>query len=107
MKKLLFLWMAAAVLAAAPLSLGRSLGFKDWLNQIKNEKMRRVNRGKTMVAAVRGIDEPGEVDPKARDYEGVLAMEERNIPGDKVESFMKEGKLGPELGKAAEKGVKP
>jgi hypothetical protein len=53
-----------------------------------------VNTKQTMVAAVRGIDEPSQVDPAARNYEGVEKMEKRSIPQDKINQFMSEGNLG-------------
>jgi predicted Zn-dependent protease len=51
------------------------------------------SRSQTSVAAVRGVDEPGEVDSKARDYDAVKSMESRKTDSAQVDRFLKEGEL--------------
>ena len=82
--------LAAAALLSAPL---RAINLQDW---IKNGPARRSRRGTskhTAVAAVRGVEEPGDVDPEARNYPSIQKMEQRKIPQDKLAKFIQEGKL--------------
>lgn len=66
---------------------------QDWLKNIGKQKVRKVHSKHTAVAAVRGVDEPGQVDKNARNYEAVHQMEQKIIPQDKLLRFIQEGKL--------------
>lgn len=59
----------------------------------KYTQTRRSYSRQTTVAAVRGVDEPGEVDPNARDYEAVKAMDARKTEPGTVDRFLKDGDL--------------
>lgn len=90
----------AVILKAAALALALSLAApaafaasSNWSGYWSKKKARRSNQRHTTVAAVRGVDEPGEVDPEARNYEAVAKMEARTYAADKVGQFAKDGKL--------------
>ncbi|OGR86201.1 MAG: hypothetical protein A3A86_00690 [Elusimicrobia bacterium RIFCSPLOWO2_01_FULL_60_11] len=68
----------AAVITAGVLSQTRAISFSEWIRTSGVfQKKRSVKTRQTMVAAVRGVEAPGDVDPQARDYEGVEKMEAR------------------------------
>ena len=92
--------IAACVFLGA--SFSSAVNPQDWYKKGRSKTMRRTNSKQTMVAAVRGVDEPSQVDPDARNFEAVEKMEKRTFASEKVAQFMQEGKLG---AKAA--GVKP
>lgn len=75
---------------------------QNWYKKINQSRPRRAGLKQTSVAAVRGVDEPSQVDPEARNYEAVDKMENRNIPQEKVNQFIKDGKLGEPAQKEAE-----
>ena len=58
------------------------------------QKLRKVHSKHTTVAAVRGVDEPNQVDPNARNYEAVAEMEKRTLSKEKLLQFIQDGKLG-------------
>ncbi len=58
----------------------------SWWKQVKSRK-RRVDFKTTAVAAVRGVSEPSDVDPQARDYQSVARMEQRVVPIQKIKDF--------------------
>ena len=87
--KFLFFLCAGALLAASL----PAAGIQDWIKKSGYQKTRKVTSRHTSVAAVRGVEEPGDVDPDARDFEGLQKMEQRTIPGEKLAQFIEEGKL--------------
>lgn len=68
----------------------------DW-NWAKNSSGSKTKLKKyqktTNVAAVRGVEEPGDIDPDARDMEGVAWMEAQKVPAEKGIQFIIDGKL--------------
>ncbi len=71
-----------------------AVSFQDWIKK-SNEahKTRRVTSRQTTVAAVRGVEELNDVDPEARNPEGVEKMEKRAIPKEKLDKFIEQGML--------------
>lgn len=74
-------------------SLSFAVNPQSWLKNVGKQRVRKVTHKQTTIAAVRGVDEPSEVDPTARDLDGVKKMETRNLPSEKVDQFIAEGKL--------------
>ena len=69
-------------------------GIQDWIKKGGGYKRtRKVTSKQTMVAAVRGVEEPGDVDPSARNFDGLQKIESRNISQDQLSKFIEEGKL--------------
>lgn len=62
------------------------------LNYWNRKKPRRSSKT-TNVAAVRGVQEPADIDPEARDPEGVAKLEQRAIPHERVNQFSAQGQL--------------
>ena len=85
---------AAAVALILAASSAQAISIQDWLKKGGGaQKTRKVQRGQTMVAAVRGVEEPGDVDPNAKNFDGVAKMEERKVPKEIFSQFIAEGKL--------------
>lgn len=74
-------------------SLVSAANQQDWWKKIGKQKIRKVHSKQTVIAAVRGVDEPGKVDRSARNYEAVAEMEMKTIASDKLLKFITEGKL--------------
>ena len=72
---------------------------QTWMKKMGQQKTRKSSQRQTMVAAVRGMDDPNQVDPNARDFEALEKMEKRTIAAGKLAQFLEEGKL--------KKGEKP
>lgn len=72
-----------------------ALDSQGWIKKLGQKKMKGRNSTQkhTSVAAVRGIEEPSQVDLGARNYEAVKEMEKRNIPKERIILFIKEGQL--------------
>lgn len=66
---------------------------QDWLKKVGQQKARRVTQKQATIAAVRGVDEPNQVDPNARNYEAVAQMEKKQFAQEKVNQFASAGKL--------------
>lgn len=84
----IFLMLAALLYFAMPAQAFDP----NWYKKIAPRERRRTDKH-TNVAAIRGVDEPGDVDPNARDAESVKAMEARKISEDKVTQFADPGVL--------------
>ena len=69
-----------------------AINLQDWLKG-GYQKKRVITTKHTNVAAVRGVEEPGDVDPEARDFEGLKKVEQRKVPKEKVLQFIEQGKL--------------
>ena len=69
----------ALVLAAGIWAPAQAVNFSDWLKSSGRFQRKQSGKSKqTLVAAVRGVEEPGDVDPEARDYASVEKMEKRH-----------------------------
>ena len=99
-QKVFLLSFCFSLLASATSS---AVNPQDWYKKTRQRSARRSGAKQTMVAAVRGVDEPSQVDPDARNFEGVEKMEKKSFAPEKIAQFMAEGKLSG--AKAA--GVKP
>ncbi len=64
----------------------------NWAKTAGNKKIKRYQKT-TNVAAVRGVEEPSEIDPEARDAEGAAWMESQVIPAEQSIQFIVDGKL--------------
>ena len=84
---------ASAFLVLASLSF--AVNPQEWLKKAGQRKTRRIGPKQTMVAAVRGVDEPSQVDPDARNFEALEKIEKKSYGMGKVSQFMSEGKLAP------------
>ena len=65
----------------------------EWLKKIGERRGKKVYQRHTSVAAVRGIQEPGEADPKARNFPAIEKMEAFKIEPSGLEAFIQEGGL--------------
>ena len=93
MKKIFYM-MILLFTSMGMISSAHALDPQDWIKKLGQQRTRKKSKQRqTMVAAVRGVEEPGEVDPEARNFEAVQKMEKRNIPPAKVLQFREEGKL--------------
>lgn len=95
MKKILIVnFLIVSFLVSLISSRAFAINPQEWLKKMGQQKRTRIsNQRGTAVAAVRGVDEPGQVDPNARNFEAVQKMEKRSYPADKVDQFVKDGKL--------------
>ena len=91
-KNALFVFLSCFVLLS---SISFAVNPQEWLKKAGQRKTRRIGPKQTMVAAVRGVDEPSQVDPNARNFEALEKVEKRSYGMDKVSQFMSEGKLAP------------
>lgn len=73
-------------------SSASAVSIQDWIKKGGYQRKRDTSK-RTTVAAVRGVEEPGDVDPEARDFEGLKKVEQRKVPSERVEKFIQEGKL--------------
>ncbi len=82
-----------AVLAAGLITTGSSAIDWNWTKNAGKSKPLTRKQKVTNVAAVRGVEEPGDIDPEARDAEGLAWMESRKVPAEKSIQFIIDGKL--------------
>src|SRR3989344_7738075 len=69
-----WIWMMLAAVGAQ----AHAFDFSDWLKKGGGyQRKRSVKSKSTNVAAVRGVDEPGDVDPDARDFPSLKKVESR------------------------------
>ncbi|MBI3013203.1 MAG: M48 family metalloprotease [Elusimicrobia bacterium] len=80
-------------------SAGMALNPQNWKKKLEFQKTRKVTQKSASVAAVRGVEEPGDVDPNLRDFEAVTAMEKRTLLPTQVDQFVQEGQLLSEIKK--------
>lgn len=78
------------LLFACPL---HAINPQTWMKKAGQQKPRKITQKQATVAAVRGVDEPSQVDPNARNYEAANQMEKKIIPPERVAQFMSEGNL--------------
>lgn len=92
-----FLKTLSAIILVACLffvaSLSQAYNPLDWFKKMSKPKRRRTISKQTMVAAVRGIEEPSQVDPEARNFQGVDKMDQRNYSEERIARFMAAGNL--------------
>ena len=93
MKKILF--SAMIVLSLIFLQSYFMFGYnpENWTKKLGQTKSRRVVQRQTTVAAIRGVEEPKDVDPKLRDFQGVEKMEKETLASENVAQFVKNGQL--------------
>jgi predicted Zn-dependent protease len=89
MKKYLIFTLCAVTLTA----MASAVSLQDWLKRLGQQRGTKPKQRYTTVAAVRGLDDPSQVDPKARNYDAVKVMENRVIPQDILDQFIQEGPL--------------
>ncbi len=94
-KTLLFLLFCLLFLSSSVQAVNPQNWIKKTGQKAGQRKVRKVGGKQTMVAAVRGVDEPSEVDPDARNFEALEKVEKRSFGNDKVSQFMSEGRLAP------------
>jgi len=94
-----FLTVTLCLLLAV--SLSYAYNPMDWIRKMSRPKRRRVTTRQTMVAAVRGIEDPSQIDLGARNFKAVDNMDKRNYSKERIARFMSEGKLS--LGKEEQK----
>ena len=71
-----------------------AVNIQDWIKKSGTyQKKRKYNSRQTNVAAVRGVEEPGDVDPEARNFDALAKIESRRVPKEKVLNFIDEGGL--------------
>ncbi len=84
----------AAILLFGLCFKAQAVNLNDWIKKSGGyQKPRKVKSGQTSVAAIRGVEEPGEVDEQARDFEALKKVEGRNVSKEKLEQFIKTGML--------------
>lgn len=68
----------AVIFITGVLPRAGAISFREWIKSSgAYQRKRSVRSRQTMVAAVRGVEEPQDVDPSARDYEGLEKLEAR------------------------------
>jgi predicted Zn-dependent protease len=72
---------------------GFSLDITQWLKQLGQQRGTKKDYKFTSVAAVRGLEEPSQMDPKARNFEAIQDMENYTVPKEILDQFIMEGKL--------------
>ena len=87
-EKAIILFLASCSVSAGAFAVNP----QEWIKKSR-QKVRKTGTRQTMVAAVRGVDEPGQVEPGASNFEGVEKMEKRSFSPEKVNQFAAEGKL--------------
>lgn len=69
-------WILAIFILTCSLPPAGAVSFREWIKSSGvYQRKRSVKTRQTMVAAVRGVEEPQAVDPAARDYEGLEKVE--------------------------------
>ena len=86
MKRILIFIGLIAFFSSAYIS---AASIQDWLKKGGGyQKTRKIGRKQTMVAAVRGVEEAGEVDRDARNFDALAKMESRAVPREKLSRFI-------------------
>ena len=83
----------AAALAGLLCRPASSFDLQNWYRKINAPRGRNIRRSQTAVAAVRGVDEPSQIDPDARDFDAVAAMEKESEEPSQVVQFAQDGGL--------------